>query len=329
MDLRILSSIAYRRVRRSITVIEAYPGIKMPKKIPTYILSQAAERYGLTTRDLKLLSSSESGNTIYQYQVDNQEFVLKLIPHANKDKTFVKNSLESELDLVNYLANNGVNTPRAVLSERGNSVELIDLEGSAFFSAVSLEKARGREITESDFGAELFTEMGRLTGRIHALTKRYKPGKDVLKRPEWYEDDYLDIGHLFPATDNQLVEKSWELVNNLKSLPRDPDSYGLVHGDLQEHNLYLNGDGLTILDFENCLYCWYMFDYVASLEAIIGGMAFGEEMEKATIYFSENYWQGYKRENQLDLLYFQKTPEFFRLWELLLYSEFINGIWPT
>jgi Ser/Thr protein kinase RdoA (MazF antagonist) len=142
----------------------------MLKKIPAHILRQAAERYGLTARSLNLLSSSESGNTVYQYQVGTQEFVLKLIPHANKDKSFVKNLLESELELVNYLANNGVSTPKAVISKGGDYIELIDLEGSAFFSAVSLEKARGREITGSDFGAELFTEMGRLTGRIVYFT---------------------------------------------------------------------------------------------------------------------------------------------------------------
>jgi Ser/Thr protein kinase RdoA (MazF antagonist) len=296
----------------------------MSKKMPTRVLRQAGERYGLTTHDLKLLSSSESGNTVYQYQVDNKEFVLKLIPHANKDKMVIKNSLESELDLINCLADNGVNTSRAVISKGGNYVELIDLDSNTFFSAVSLEKARGREITGRDFGAELFTEMGRLTGRIHALTKQYKPGKNVLKRPEWYEDEYLAIDQLLPSTDRQLIEKSRELVNSLKNLPRNPDSYGLVHGDLQEHNLYFDNGALTVLDFENCLYCWYMLDFVASLEAIIGGMEFGEEMEKATIYFSGNYWQGYKQENQLDLLYFQKIPEFFKLWELLLYSEFIN-----
>jgi len=253
--------------------------------MPTHVLRQAGARYGLTARDLKLLSRSESGNIVYQYQVGNKEFVLKLIPHANKDKTFVKNSLESELDLINYLADNGVSTPRAVISKRGNYVELIDLEGSAFFSAVSLGKARGREITESDFEAELFTEIGRVTGRIHALTKQYKPGKNVLKRPEWYEDEYLDIDQLLPSTDSQLIENSRDLVNSLKNFPRNPDSYGLVHGDLQEHNLYLDGGALTVLDFENCLYCWYMFDFVASLEAVIGGMEFGEEMERRRFIF--------------------------------------------
>lgn len=296
----------------------------MPKKVPTHVLRQASKRYDVTARGLKLLSRSESGNTVYQYQAGNKEFVLKLIPYFNKDKAVIKGSLESELDLINYLADNGVKTPRAVISKGGNYVELIDLDANMFFSAISLEKANGRQLTQSDFRAELFTEIGRVTGRIHSLTKKYKPAGNLLKRPEWYEDEYLDIDGLIPATDRQLVETSWELVNDLKNLPRDPDSYGLVHGDLQDHNLYLNGNSLTVLDFENCLYGWYMLDFVASLEAVIGGMPFSEEMEKATIYFSENYWKGYKQENHIDLPYFQKIPDFFRLWELLLYSEFIN-----
>jgi Ser/Thr protein kinase RdoA (MazF antagonist) len=294
------------------------------KEIPTHVLRKASERYGLTASDLRLFSKSESGNVIYRYQVSHNEFILKLIPHSDKDKKFVKNSLESELDWINYLADNGVNTPRVITSKQNNPVELIDLDSKSFFSIVSFEKATGRQISQSDFGAELFAKLGGFAGKMHSLAKQYKPGKHVHKRPEWYEDESLDIDKLIPSADSKLVEKSWELVNSLKNLPRNPDVYGLIHGDMQEHNLYLCDGDIIVLDFENCIYCWYILDFVSSLEGVIGHMPFGEEMENLTVYFSENYWKGYKQANHIELFCFQKIPEFFKLWELFLYSEFIN-----
>jgi Ser/Thr protein kinase RdoA (MazF antagonist) len=270
------------------------------------------------------MAAGESGAGVYQYRVSDQDFVLKLAKHSNKNKQTVIASLESELDWTNYLADQGVSTPRAIRSRQGRYVELIELDPHSFFSAVSWEKAAGRQITQTDFNAELFVKIGKLTGKMHALAKHYEPGQAVQKRSEWYEDGYLDIARLIPATDVILIEKGQELVHRLKKLPRDRNSYGLIHGDLQEHNLYLDNGTITVLDFEECLYSWFMCDFVSSLEAVIGAEEFGPDMETLTTFFSENYWKGYKQENNLDLFYFQQIPEFFKWWELVLYNQFIN-----
>jgi Ser/Thr protein kinase RdoA (MazF antagonist) len=293
-------------------------------KIPIHVLKEVSRRYGLSENDLSLMTPDDNLDAVYEYQINHKAFVLKLVHHSDKDKTLTKNLVESELDWITYLVDNGVNTPRPIISKQGNPVELVDLDHNAFFSAISLEKATGRLLTPADLGAELFFQMGKLTGKIHSLAKRYKPGDGTLKRPEWYEDDYLDIDELIPATDTELIEKSWELVDALKGLPRDSSSYGLIHGDLQDHNLWIDEGVLTLLDFESSVYCWFMGDFAGSLEGIVGDKASGRETEIATLFFSENYWQGYHQENRLDLFYFQKIPEFFRLWELFLYNQFIN-----
>jgi Ser/Thr protein kinase RdoA (MazF antagonist) len=113
------------------------------KKMPLYVLGKVSERYGVTPRELKLLSASESGNVIYHYQAGENEFILKLISHSNKDKESVKNSLEGELGWINYLADNGINTPRVIASKHNNYVELIDLDSNSFSRSYLLRKPEG------------------------------------------------------------------------------------------------------------------------------------------------------------------------------------------
>lgn len=293
-------------------------------KIPFHILIEVSRRYGLAASDLSLITPGDSLDAVYEYRVNHKAFVLKLVHHSGKDKTLIQNLTGSELDWINYLAGNSVNTPRPSISKQGNFVELVDLDHNTFYSVISLERATGRPLTPADLGAELFFQIGKLTGKIHSLAKHYKPGESILKRPEWYEDEYLDIDGLIPASDTELIEKSWELVNTLKKLPRDSSSYGLIHGDLQDHNLWIDEGVLTLLDFESSVYCWFIGDFAGSLEGVVGDKAFGRETESATLFFSEYYWKGYNQENKLDPFYFQMIPEFFKLWELFLYSQFIN-----
>ncbi|GAL28207.1 aminoglycoside phosphotransferase [Vibrio variabilis] len=62
-------------------------------------------------------------------------------------------------------------------------------------------------------------------------------------------------------TINAALERAEERLEHYHS----KEKYGLVHADLRLANLIINGDELLLIDFDDCGYCWYMYDFAASI----------------------------------------------------------------
>ncbi len=47
-----------------------------------------------------------------------------------------------------------------------------------------------------------------------------------------------------------------------QSLTKNPEEYGLVHFDFSDGNYHIDMESgnITVFDFDNSMYCWYMFD---------------------------------------------------------------------
>ncbi|QDZ09989.1 phosphotransferase enzyme family protein [Devosia ginsengisoli] len=44
-----------------------------------------------------------------------------------------------------------------------------------------------------------------------------------------------------------------------------PDRYGLIHADMRLGNLLVDGDKLTLIDFDDCGFCWFAYDFAAAI----------------------------------------------------------------
>ena len=44
-----------------------------------------------------------------------------------------------------------------------------------------------------------------------------------------------------------------------------PSRFGLVHADLRLANLLVDGDHITVIDFEDCGFSWYLYDLACAL----------------------------------------------------------------
>lgn len=44
-----------------------------------------------------------------------------------------------------------------------------------------------------------------------------------------------------------------------------PQRFGLVHCDMRLANLLVDGDALTVIDFDDCGICWFAYDFAASV----------------------------------------------------------------
>lgn len=56
---------------------------------------------------------------------------------------------------------------------------------------------------------------------------------------------------------NAIVE---DLINEMMALPKDKDSYGLIHNDMHQWNFLLDGDKINVFDFDDSLHGWFALD---------------------------------------------------------------------
>ena len=121
-----------------------------------------------------------------------------------------------------------------------------------------------------------------------------------------------------------LLRREWRgqrykaLCAHLRGLPKETQSYGLIHQDAHGSNLVVDDAGrLTLFDFDECAYSWFANDiaialfYAAVEEA--DGRAFTRE-------FMRHFLRGYRQVASLDDKWLQEMPAFLKLREIELYT---------
>jgi len=115
---------------------------------------------------------------------------------------------------------------------------------------------------------EYFQNWGQVLGQMHRLTKTYRPLSAAMRRPGMAHLGYF---YRIPVWRSPAViqAKYEHLIVDLHALPKDADSYGLIHFDFNDGNFtvdYDNGD-ITVFDFDDCCYFWFMFELASAWRA--------------------------------------------------------------
>ena len=121
------------------------------------------------------------------------------------------------------------------------------------------------------------------------------------------------------------------ILGEINSLPKDQDSFGLIHGDFNDGNFtvdYSNGD-ITVFDFDDSCYFWFMYELASAWEGGIGRVMFRSLNERITFmdHYMEQVMEGYNRENSLTAEWLARLPLFIKLIqieEFLHYVQYIN-----
>ena len=205
---------------------------------------------------------SIGGFASYAYEAsrDGQRYILKITHTLRRAPEYIR----GELEFVGYLADNGVRTSRGVKSSSGELVEAIDAKRGQFL-AYSFERSPGGRIGAADWKPDLFTAWGRLMGRIHSLSKDFRPSEAAFRRQQWHQEDTLRLNQYIPTSETTVHENAAALFARLHALPRDRNSYGLTHGDLHHRNILLDKGAVHAYDFDDCEYSWFASDIAIAL----------------------------------------------------------------
>ena len=280
------------------------------------ILNEAIKLFDLDKEKTVKINSFES--FIFESVWNGTPCILRITHSSHRN---IK-QINGELDWINYLNDNGAPVCKAFPSENGNFVEKIGHDDSSFFLAVIFRKAEGLFLDKNKqlLTDSLIVNWGKVVGKLHRLTKDYTPSIKDSIRPIW--SDYVTNIEEYLSDDSLALQRSKEIVNKLHSLPKDRDSYGLIHYDIHQANFLINNEGeITLFDFDDSEYSWFVADFAVILFNLI--WFYLDDKKKKDEFANEfliKFLEGYNQENNLSTWWLNKIPDFIRMRHILLYA---------
>lgn len=225
----------------------------------------------------------------------------------------------AETEYVRFLVSNGAHVADVRTSVNGKTVEVLGT-GKEACAASLFTRARGDQLAEHGYryieGApieELWYNTGKTLGRIHELSKHYRPETKRFDFFEKYGEPYFE--ELIPDSlvcgflgeepiGARVKEKLHALLDRLRALPADAAHYGMIHFDFSDGNYNIDyQDGtVTAYDFDNCRTGWYLFDLANLWAHGVGWIAWNESAEERR-QFMDRYFEavcaGYRSETEL------------------------------
>lgn len=248
----------------------------MPGLPPTHELfaRAALPAYGRAEdAELRLLSLSENATYLVK---DDEPIVLRV--HRPGYHSLA--AIHSELAWMKALrTETAVTTPELLPARDGSDVVLAEADGTALHvDAVTFVPGC---TAEEDPEAVGFDELGRITAVMHDHARGWT-APSGFTRFRWDLETTLGpdarwgnwrLAPGLTAADKQWIQRaSDDITARLTEFGCAPDRFGLVHADLRLANLMVDpadiGAGITVIDFDDCGWSWYLADLGAAVSFI-------------------------------------------------------------
>ena len=283
----------------------------------TKILEQAKKLYSLEDCNFTPVSGHEGGrNQIVIVSRDGEKlYILRISALGDRSE----NDYHAETEFIRFLAENGAPVVDVIPSVRGRLVECVEADDKSVYVSL-FAYAKGMLLADNGYRyregvplTEYFYNTGKALGAIHRLSKTYKP---VQPRPDYFDKynmAYLD--GLIPDEYSELKSAIAKRLDTFNALPKNKSCYGLVHFDYSDGNYHIDMDtgAITVFDFDNCLYCWYMFDLANLYLHGEGWFRYESDPAKRTAgmqHYFDTILKGYKTETKISDELLKQLPLF-------------------
>ena len=277
---------------------------------PDCLLEFAAERYGF---DKKTLGSVAVGNytekQFYSFSTHGTSYILRLAKRTAHHIAQVK----TEMEWLCYLAGKGISVSNPLRSIDGELAISAEENGETYtIAAFSMAKGRLFDVNDPNlWGEKVFRNWGKVMGDMHRETKGFRPASGM-DRQYRFADSIRDSVKAFPSV-NKAAE---DLIREIMALPKDMDSYGLVHSDLGPTNFSIDAERINVFDFDGWAYSWFAQDIGAALTF---GIWFGRYNDAGYDFINDifkHFLAGYLSANHLDDFWLSKIPLFLRFYQI-------------
>ena len=274
------------------------------------------DRWTLSPRtSISLLNVSENA-TFALSDPAGRELVLRLhrVGYSSLEE------IRSELAWMDALRRDGViQTAPPVPGADGDMVQILESRAAApprF--AVAFERLPGKEPDPRD-AVRWFERLGELTARMHGHAKTWglPPGFrrkrwdfDAMVGPRGFWGSWRD-GIGLDAAGVEILESALAFIRRrLDRFGESAEDFGLVHADLRLANLLVDGSHLRIIDFDDCGFSWFLYDFATSVSFI--------EHEPIVADLLRAWCKGYRTTLSLSAEHEAQIPTFVVLRRILL-----------
>lgn len=223
------------------------------------------------TARITLINISE--NRTFRAQFEGRDLVLRLHRDAHRSDA----QIMSELGWLDALR--GEPALRCVRPVRGVNGQVLQsaMIGGKPRQIVAFDWIAGTEPAIGPGLQRWFPNLGALTARLHGHARDW-PCPAGFTRDRWDTQTILGAdpawGHwqdapgLTPDGARVLSDLSTHLTARLAAYGTGPERFGLVHADLRLANLLIDDDGLNVIDFDDCGFSWWIYDFAAAVSFI-------------------------------------------------------------
>lgn len=234
-------------------------------------LRAALPRWGLSgDAELKLLTISENATFRAHDPASGRDVVFRV----HRPGYHTRAEIESELAWLTALGRDGVvPTLTPVPQLDGGLIADLD-DGGTIRHAVAFGLLPGREPAEGDDLARWYRELGAINARLHQHARGWRPPEGFVRK-RWDYDAMLGEVQLWgdwraglglDGEGRAVLERTSEVLRAiLEEYGTGEERFGLVHADMRVANLLVDGDRLSVIDFDDCGFSWYLYDFAAAI----------------------------------------------------------------
>jgi Ser/Thr protein kinase RdoA (MazF antagonist) len=239
------------------------------------------------------------------------------------------------LRLFNYLASNGVSVVYPHHSTKGNLWEQIE-SGDMVYIAYIMNKASGQHVKTQkpdQWNETFFTRWGNVIGEFHAWARKYPNWQGSLEEELKKEKESFHLPLLgwqqewefFDSVcqDDAVREKWRELKRRLEQLPVRRNCFGFVHNDPHPGNLLIDGERVTLLDFDVSRCGWFITDIAIAVHGALWANEGAYEESRTDGDFAprflDAFMAGYEGANHLNRTWFGHLETFLSYRRILLF----------
>jgi len=224
---------------------------------------------------VSVLNLSENATFALSDPEDGRELVLRVhrVGYSSPEE------IRSELAWIEALRmEQVVETATPVAGRDGEPLQtLASLPGAPSRLAVAFARLPGAAPDPAGDAIRWFDRLGELTARMHRHSRGWNlpPGfqrkrwdLNSMVGPEAFWGSWRKAIGLTPAGSG-IIEAALRLIERrLARYGSGPDRFGLVHADLHLANLLVDDTHLRIIDFDDCGFSWFLYDFATAVSFI-------------------------------------------------------------
>ena len=233
------------------------------------LLEFAAKNYEFDIKTLEYIprDCGKTENKIYAFYKDNKKYLIKFDPPSDEHDEHNNQLRETRaaMDFNYYLAENNINVSVPAKTISGELV-ITKQDGGIDYIITAFAWLDGQLWGYDGSNAQMSFNLGKIMGDIHCAAKVYNPPneydvmKDISDCNSSMGSSFSDL-KIYPT----VYKIAQELLIEMKALPRDKDSFGIIHEDLHQGNFFTDGDKINVIDFGDSIYGWFALDIAISL----------------------------------------------------------------